>query len=96
MLTTLPPVSNADCPTKLQTGELVFAKPWEEDHDFSKFLAYLIDQEHLRVAPESEVRYAQTRKSSLPASALEQTPMAPTVAGEARRICAVPYSWSPG
>ncbi len=43
----------------------MFAKPLEEDQDFSDFLQYVIQQEKGFLDADSEVRYAQTRKLSL-------------------------------
>lgn len=69
------PFGNADAPTTLVAddgggsgGELVFAKPHEEDQPFEDFLAFLRRQE---LDPtfregEEEARYAQTRKFFLP------------------------------
>ena len=65
---------NADSPTETPDGEVVFAKPWEEDQPFPDFLDYVIRQEKEDAsAPgvESEVRYAQTRKSSEHASGVK-------------------------
>lgn len=53
--------SNADAPTDHE-GNVVFAKPHEEDQDFEEFLNYVINQEKSKDTA-SEVRYAQTRMS---------------------------------
>jgi peptidyl-lysine (3S)-dioxygenase / protease len=46
-----------------ENGELVFAKPWEEDQPFSDFVGYVARQETDKSFPQgSEIRYAQTRK----------------------------------
>lgn len=58
-------VSNADAPTRLENGDLVFAKPWEEDQPFPQFLDYVRSQELDPSSPgpsSTEIRYAQTRK----------------------------------
>ncbi|KAH9904784.1 phospholipase A2 [Xylariomycetidae sp. FL2044] len=47
-------------------GEVLFAKPHEEDQDFAEFLAYVINQEKRgREADGEEVRYAQTQNDNL-------------------------------
>lgn len=42
----------------------MFAKPWEEDQPFPQFLQHVIQQEMNLSShtPDTEVRYAQTRK----------------------------------
>lgn len=56
-------ISNADAPTHDQNGELIFAKPWEEDQPFPEFLDYVRSQEtDPSFAQGSEIRYAQTRQ----------------------------------
>lgn len=56
-------VRNADAPIRDGKGELVFAKPWEEDQPFSDFVQYVARQETDTSFPQgSEIRYAQTRK----------------------------------
>lgn len=52
---------NADAPTQMEDGSLVFAKPHEEDQDFEEFLNYVINQEKNPSSQGSEIRYAQTR-----------------------------------
>ncbi|CAN8095637.1 unnamed protein product [Discula destructiva] len=60
------PKGNADAPTVLENGELVFAKPWEEDQPFPEFLDYLRRQETDPLfPPDSEIRYAQTQNDNL-------------------------------
>lgn len=58
-------VRNADSPTTREDGSVVFAKPHQEDQPFPEFLDYVIRQETdpESLAPDSEVRYAQTRKN---------------------------------
>ncbi|KLU88426.1 hypothetical protein MAPG_07412 [Magnaporthiopsis poae ATCC 64411] len=64
------PKGNADAPTRLQDGSVVFAKPWEEDQVFSEFLDFVVRQE---TEPPScsgpahggEIRYAQTQNDNL-------------------------------
>ncbi|KAI0514437.1 phospholipase A2 [Xylaria bambusicola] len=60
------PYGNADSPTLDGQGHLVFAKPHEEDHEFSEFLEFLTRQEKT-ISPdtEDEVRYAQTQNDNL-------------------------------
>lgn len=55
---------NADSPTTRDSGSIVFAKPWQEDQPFPEFLDYVVRQETEpeSLGPDSEVRYAQTRK----------------------------------
>lgn len=53
--------SNADSPTPLEDGSLVFVKPHEEDELFDDFLDYVSTQEK-EDANTGEVRYAQTRE----------------------------------
>ncbi|ROW06182.1 hypothetical protein VMCG_04703 [Cytospora schulzeri] len=49
-----------------ETGELVFAKPWEEDQAFPEFLDYVRRQETDASFPKgSEIRYAQTQNDNL-------------------------------
>lgn len=57
---------NADSPTTRDDGSIVFAKPWQEDQPFTEFLDYVVRQETEpeSLGPDSEVRYAQTRKTS--------------------------------
>lgn len=65
------PFGNADAPTLADDGELVFAKPHEEDQPFEDFLEFLRRQEldptfrerEREGEGEEEVRYAQTRRS---------------------------------
>ncbi|KAF9881295.1 phospholipase A2 [Colletotrichum karsti] len=57
------PFGNADAPTD-RDGEVVFAKPHEEDQDFEEFINYVIDQERTKNTS-SEVRYAQTQNDNL-------------------------------
>lgn len=59
-------LSNADSPTTREDGSIVFAKPFQEDQPFQEFLDYVVQQETDpdSLAPDSEVRYAQTRKIS--------------------------------
>ncbi|KAI1377239.1 putative pla2g4b [Hypoxylon crocopeplum] len=63
------PFGNADAPTPMDNdGDLVFAKPHEEDQPFEEFLDYLIAQEkagHSTPEDEGEVRYAQTQNDNL-------------------------------
>ncbi|KAL7625793.1 hypothetical protein AAE478_005016 [Parahypoxylon ruwenzoriense] len=69
------PFGNADAPTPLSSagrggdkymGELVFAKPHEEDQPFDSFLSYLISQEKQNdYTGTGEVRYAQTQNDNL-------------------------------
>ncbi|KAJ9142741.1 JmjC domain-containing protein 7 [Pleurostoma richardsiae] len=60
------PKGNADSPTRLENGSLVFAKPWEEDQAFPEFLDYVIRQERDPSFPaDAEVRYAQTQNDNL-------------------------------
>jgi hypothetical protein len=57
------PRRNADAPTTDENGSVVFAKPHEEDQEFSEFLSYVIRQEKDEdFPPDAEIRYAQTRK----------------------------------
>ncbi|OLN84445.1 JmjC domain-containing protein 7 [Colletotrichum chlorophyti] len=58
------PFGNADAPTETNDGEVVFAKPYEEDQDFERFLNYVITQEKTKDTT-SEVRYAQTQNDNL-------------------------------
>ncbi|KAI0426175.1 phospholipase A2 [Xylaria sp. FL1042] len=66
------PYGNADAPTPDGRGRTVFAKPHEEDHEFSEFLEFLmrqektgsLDEEH-RAGQPDEVRYAQTQNDNL-------------------------------
>ncbi|WYZ38924.1 hypothetical protein EsH8_III_000838 [Colletotrichum jinshuiense] len=58
------PFGNADAPTEHDDGEVVFAKPHEEDQDFEEFLNYVIKQEKTKDT-KSEVRYAQTQNDNL-------------------------------
>jgi jumonji domain-containing protein 7 len=57
---------NADSPTVRDDGSIVFVKPYEEDMLLLDFLDYVVRQETdpESLAPDSEVRYAQTRKPS--------------------------------
>ncbi|EXF74588.1 phospholipase A2 [Colletotrichum fioriniae PJ7] len=57
------PFGNADAPTDHE-GNVVFAKPHEEDQDFEEFLNYVINQEKSKDTA-SEVRYAQTQNDNL-------------------------------
>jgi len=66
---------NADAPTRTSDGQLVFAKPLEEEQDFSEFLDHVICQEK-NASFHGEVRYAQTRTVeiiSLPAPLMPTT-----------------------
>ncbi|KAL0944065.1 phospholipase a2 [Colletotrichum truncatum] len=58
------PFGNADAPTQHGDGNVVFAKPHEEDENFEEFLNYVIDQERSKDTT-SEVRYAQTQNDNL-------------------------------
>ncbi|TDZ32235.1 JmjC domain-containing protein E [Colletotrichum spinosum] len=58
------PFGNADAPTKDDKGEVIFAKPHEEDQDFEEFLDHVISQERSEDTS-SEVRYAQTQNDNL-------------------------------
>ncbi len=62
------PYRYADAPTQGPDGELVFAKPWEHDEAFPKFLDFLMQQEKRQSTDASEVRYAQTREVYAPVS----------------------------
>ncbi|KAI3323013.1 phospholipase A2 [Xylariaceae sp. AK1471] len=68
------PLGNADAPTPDGEGRIVFAKPHEEDQDFSEFLEYVMRQEKTpiglldgeqEVRKGGEVRYAQTQNDNL-------------------------------
>lgn len=60
------PYGNADAPAKDEKGELVFAKPWEEDQPFSDFVEFVARQEtDGSFPPGSEIRYAQTQNDNL-------------------------------
>ncbi|KAH8164630.1 hypothetical protein CIB48_g3618 [Xylaria polymorpha] len=65
------PFGNADAPTLDGEGQTVFAKPHEEDQEFSEFLEYVIQQEksssldNEQQARKEEVRYAQTQNDNL-------------------------------
>ncbi|KAL1850409.1 hypothetical protein Daus18300_012943 [Diaporthe australafricana] len=59
------PKGNADAPTRDGKGELVFAKPWEEDQPFSDFVQYVARQETDASFPQGEIRYAQTQNDNL-------------------------------
>ncbi|KAK2602042.1 hypothetical protein N8I77_008613 [Diaporthe amygdali] len=60
------PKGNADAPTKNEKGELVFAKPCEEDQPFSDFVQYVARQEKdASFLQDSEIRYAQTQNDNL-------------------------------
>ncbi|KUI56804.1 JmjC domain-containing protein 7 [Cytospora mali] len=61
------PKGNADSPTRHdENGELVFAKPWEEDQPFPEFLDYVRRQEtDVSFPKDSEIRYAQTQNDNL-------------------------------
>ncbi|KAI0977401.1 phospholipase A2 [Xylaria arbuscula] len=66
------PYGNADAPTPDGRGHVVFAKPHEEDQEFSEFLDYLIRQEKASSLDDEqeaekwdEVRYAQTQNDNL-------------------------------
>ncbi|KEZ39703.1 hypothetical protein SAPIO_CDS9655 [Scedosporium apiospermum] len=59
------PRGNADAPTQMEDGSLVFAKPHEEDQDFEEFLNYVINQEKNPSSQGSEIRYAQTQNNNL-------------------------------
>ena len=56
----------ADAPTfSADHGEVVFAKPLEQSYPFNEFLKYIMEQETLSSKATTEVRYAQTRMSSI-------------------------------
>jgi jumonji domain-containing protein 7 len=57
-------IRNADSPTRNKDEELVFVKPWEEQQIFSEFVDFVSEQEKTG-SPMAEIRYAQTRDSSL-------------------------------
>ncbi|KAI0009011.1 phospholipase A2 [Xylariaceae sp. FL0662B] len=59
------PLGNADAPTADEDGNLVFAKPHEEDQLFEEFLEYVSRQEKDASFEGSEVRYAQTQNDNL-------------------------------
>ncbi|KAI1076071.1 phospholipase A2 [Whalleya microplaca] len=59
------PAGNADAPTVDEEGNLVFAKPHEEDQLFEDFLEYVSRQENDPSFEGSEVRYAQTQNDNL-------------------------------
>ncbi|KAI0459838.1 phospholipase A2 [Xylaria acuta] len=66
------PFGNADAPTLDGEGRTVFAKPHEEDQEFSEFLEYVMQQEkssssdgERRAKKGDEVRYAQTQNDNL-------------------------------
>ncbi|GAP89127.2 putative phospholipase A2 [Rosellinia necatrix] len=66
------PSGNADAPTPDGRGQIVFAKPHEEDQEFSEFLEYVMRQEKTSMAGSEhearkadEVRYAQTQNDNL-------------------------------
>jgi len=53
---------NADSPTRIKDGEVVFVKPWEEQQSFEEFIDFVTEQEKSGLEEVEEVRYAQTRK----------------------------------
>ncbi|OHE95910.1 phospholipase A2 [Colletotrichum orchidophilum] len=57
------PFGNADAPTDHE-GNVVFAKPHEEDQVFEEFLSHVVNQEKTNNST-SEVRYAQTQNDNL-------------------------------
>ncbi|EHA55292.1 hypothetical protein MGG_08136 [Pyricularia oryzae 70-15] len=61
------PKGNADAPTKLSDGSLVFAKPLEEDQAFGDFIDFVVRQEKnlANHDDEDEIRYAQTQNDNL-------------------------------
>ncbi|KAI8951331.1 phospholipase A2 [Xylaria longipes] len=66
------PFGNADAPTLDCEGHTIFAKPHEEDQEFSEFLDYVIQQEkssssdsEQQARKGDEVRYAQTQNDNL-------------------------------
>lgn len=59
------PYGNADAPTRDARGDIVFAKPHEEDQPFDEFLAYLTKQELDPAFRGREIRYAQTQNDNL-------------------------------
>ncbi|CAK7202330.1 hypothetical protein SEUCBS139899_005052 [Sporothrix eucalyptigena] len=56
------PNGYADAPTIGPDGEVIFAKPWEEDQAFPEFLDYVVQQEKGQLDASAETRYAQTRE----------------------------------
>ncbi|TAQ85098.1 hypothetical protein B7494_g6582 [Chlorociboria aeruginascens] len=71
------PNGKADAPTFTENGDLLFAKPWEEQQSFDEFIDFISVQE-LSPSPSSstEVRYAQTQNNNLLS---EYTTLAPFV-----------------
>ncbi|SPO00674.1 related to phospholipase [Cephalotrichum gorgonifer] len=67
------PRGNADAPTRTADGDLVLAKPHEEERDFEEFLDYVISQEK-NPSSKGEIRYAQTQNDNLRD---EYSPLAP-------------------
>ncbi|TLS29576.1 hypothetical protein PpBr36_01564 [Pyricularia pennisetigena] len=59
------PEGNADAPTKLLDGSLVFAKPLEENQAFGDFIDFIVRQEKNQVNHDDEIRYAQTQNDNL-------------------------------
>ncbi|KAH6649145.1 putative phospholipase [Truncatella angustata] len=60
------PYGNADAPTLDAQGNLIFAKPHEEDQTFEEFIDYLTEQEDDPSCSDTlEVRYAQTQNDNL-------------------------------
>ncbi|KAI1155715.1 cupin-like domain-containing protein [Nemania diffusa] len=66
------PFGNADAPTPDGEGHTVFAKPHEEEQEFSEFLAYVVRQEKtssldsgVEAGNGDEVWYAQTQNDNL-------------------------------
>ncbi|KAI1125372.1 phospholipase A2 [Nemania abortiva] len=65
------PFGNADAPTPDSEGRTVFAKPHEEEHEFSQFLEYVVRQEKASLVngeeaqDGDEVWYAQTQNDNL-------------------------------
>jgi len=58
------PAGNADSPVQDEDGELLFAKPWEEEQAFEDFIKFVTEQELTGGTP-GEVRYAQTQNDNL-------------------------------
>ncbi|CAK7223136.1 hypothetical protein SEUCBS140593_005135 [Sporothrix eucalyptigena] len=59
------PNGYADAPTIGPDGEVIFAKPWEEDQAFPEFLDYVVQQEKGQLDASAETRYAQTQNDNL-------------------------------
>lgn len=75
------PCGNADAPTLLR-DRLVFAKPLEETQPFEQLLDYVAGQElDPSETTRTEIRYAQTRESSLDPSSSRRYLSCPTTAG---------------